>query len=214
LNRSFPEWKAAHEGIVGKRDMSRVQIVEVMHRQETRGILLIFPSSVTVATAWLVEAVRKQDFRFDSSFEGGGCRRMLAHAHQRRKMNHLLEVASLVTAATDGREPDAAVAALLYDAVEDQGISTEQIADQFGSRVAAIVTEVTEDKSLPKAERKRPQVETARKKSREAKLFKLADKTSNLRGITNTPQLSGHCSGGWNTFNGQPTWSKNFVARH
>jgi (p)ppGpp synthase/HD superfamily hydrolase len=114
------------------------------------------------------------------------------HAHQRRKgasqepyMNHLLEVASLVTAATDGREPDATVAALLHDAVEDQGISTEQIADQFGSRVAGIVMELTDDKSLPEAERKRPQVETARKKSREAKLIKLADRRATLMRLRN-----------------------------
>jgi hypothetical protein len=47
--------------------------------------------------------------------------------------------------------------------------------------------EVTDDKSLPKAERKRRQVESAGKKSREARLIKLADKTSNLRAITNSP---------------------------
>ena len=36
--------------------------------------------------------------------------------------------------------------------------------------------EVTDDKTLPKDERKRKQIETALKKSREAKLIKLADK--------------------------------------
>jgi hypothetical protein len=43
--------------------------------------------------------------------------------------------------------------------------------------VADIVVEVTDDKSLPKAERKRLQVETAPAKSRRAKLVKIADKT-------------------------------------
>lgn len=116
------------------------------------------------------------------------------HVHQRRKgaaqepyINHLLEVANLVTAATEGSEPDLTIAALLHDAVEDQGISAEHLADQFGHKVASIVKEVTDDKSLPKAERKRLQVETAGKKSREAKLIKLADKTSNLRAIANSP---------------------------
>jgi (p)ppGpp synthase/HD superfamily hydrolase len=47
--------------------------------------------------------------------------------------------------------------------------------------------EVTDDKSLPKAERKRKQVESAPKKSREAKLIKLADKTSNLRAVAHSP---------------------------
>src|ERR1700675_923992 len=47
--------------------------------------------------------------------------------------------------------------------------------------------EVTDDKSLPKAERKRKQVESAPKKSREAKIIKLADKISNLRAVANSP---------------------------
>jgi (p)ppGpp synthase/HD superfamily hydrolase len=116
------------------------------------------------------------------------------HVHQRRKgqaaepyVNHLIEVANLVTAATEGREPDAVIAALLHDAVEDQGVAIDLIASEYGQKVAGIVTEVTDDKSLPKAERKRLQIESAGHKSREAKLIKLADKTSNLRAIANSP---------------------------
>ena len=116
------------------------------------------------------------------------------HTHQRRKgvagepyVNHLLEVASLVTQATEGREPDVVIAALLHDAVEDQNVTIDHITSEFGQKVAGIVKEVTDDKSLPKAERKRLQVESARHKSREAKLIKLADKTSNLRTIANSP---------------------------
>ena len=44
--------------------------------------------------------------------------------------------------------------------------------------------EVTDDKSLPKAERKRCKVESPGHKSCEAKLVKLADKTSKLRAIS------------------------------
>jgi (p)ppGpp synthase/HD superfamily hydrolase len=116
------------------------------------------------------------------------------HVHQRRKgqaaepyINHLLEVALLVTTATEGREPDVVIAALLHDSVEDQGIAIESIASAYGRKVADIVTEVTDDKSLPKAERKRLQVKTAAHKSREARLIKLADKTSNVRAIANSP---------------------------
>jgi (p)ppGpp synthase/HD superfamily hydrolase len=116
------------------------------------------------------------------------------HVHQRRKgsaqepyINHLLEVASLVTQATDGTEPDTVIAALLHDAIEDQGVSAEAIAGEFGEHVADLVMEVTDDKKLPKAERKRLQVENASKKSREAKLIKLADKTSNVRAVANSP---------------------------
>jgi (p)ppGpp synthase/HD superfamily hydrolase len=60
------------------------------------------------------------------------------HTHQRRKgkaqepyVNHLLEVASLVTEATNGTEPNVTIAALLHDAIEDQNISADIIASQF-----------------------------------------------------------------------------------
>ena len=57
----------------------------------------------------------------------------------------------------------------------------------FGPRVASIVSEVTDDKSLPKAERKRRQVTNAPTKSYEAKLVKLADKICNLRDLRDCP---------------------------
>src|SRR5712671_2073910 len=66
-------------------------------------------------------------------------------------------------------------------------LPVEMIAQEFGKRVADIVMVVTDDKTLPKDERKRKQIETAPKKSREAKIIKLADKTSNLRTIAASP---------------------------
>jgi (p)ppGpp synthase/HD superfamily hydrolase len=66
-----------------------------------------------------------------------------------------------------------------------QGVTRETIASDFGQRVAHIVMEVTDEKSLPKSERK--QIESAPNKSREAKLIKLADKTSNLRAVAQSP---------------------------
>jgi (p)ppGpp synthase/HD superfamily hydrolase len=116
------------------------------------------------------------------------------HVHQRRKgsaqepyINHLLEVASLVAEATHGKDPDLVVAALLHDAIEDQEVPPDLIAREFGSKVARIVAEVTDDKTVEKGERKRRQVETAQKKSDSAKMLKLADKTSNLRAIAFSP---------------------------
>jgi (p)ppGpp synthase/HD superfamily hydrolase len=116
------------------------------------------------------------------------------HVNQRRKglaqepyINHILEVASLVTQATGGTDPDVVIAALLHDAIEDVGATSDTIASQFGQHVADIVMEVTDNKKLLKADRKRLQVENAPKKSREAKLVKLADKTSNLRAVANSP---------------------------
>ena len=96
-------------------------------------------------------------------------------------------MASLVAEATGGTEPNLVIAALLHDAVEDQGVTSKAIASEFGEYVANIVMEVTDDKTLRKEERKRRQIEAAPKKSREAKLIKLADKTSNLRTITSSP---------------------------
>src|ERR1700692_737303 len=99
------------------------------------------------------------------------------HVNQRRKgiaqepyINHLLEVASLVTEATSVADPNLVIAALLHDAVEDQGVAPEVIASEFGQNVADIVMEVSDDKALPKEDRKRKQVENAGKKSHKAKL--------------------------------------------
>jgi len=116
------------------------------------------------------------------------------HSTQRRKgregepyINHLLEVAALVSRATQGEDADAVAAALLHDAVEDQRISRQTIAEAFGADVAGLVMEVTDDKSLPKEVRTRLQVEQAPKKSRRAKILKLADKISNVTAIGRDP---------------------------
>jgi GTP diphosphokinase / guanosine-3',5'-bis(diphosphate) 3'-diphosphatase len=116
------------------------------------------------------------------------------HVHHRRKgpaeepyINHLLEVAMLVAEATGGSDTNLVIAALLHDAIEDSEVPRELIAETFGDDVASIVVEVTDDKSLPKADRKRKQIETARAKSSRAKVLKLADKTSNLRAIAASP---------------------------
>ena len=116
------------------------------------------------------------------------------HVHHRRKgpaeepyINHLLEVAMLVAEATGGTDINLVVAALLHDAIEDSEVPRELIAETFGDDTASIVVEVTDDKGLPKAERKLKQVETAAVKSPRAKVLKLADKTSNLRAIAASP---------------------------
>jgi (p)ppGpp synthase/HD superfamily hydrolase len=48
-------------------------------------------------------------------------------------LNHLIEVASLVAEFTDGR-PEVVIAALLDDAVEDQGVTNAEIAQPNGKR--------------------------------------------------------------------------------
>jgi hypothetical protein len=60
----------------------------------------------------------------------------------------------------------------------------KHLVEAFGAEIADIVGEVTDDKSLPKAERKRAQIEHARHLSQRAKLVKLADKICNLRDMS------------------------------
>jgi (p)ppGpp synthase/HD superfamily hydrolase len=65
-----------------------------------------------------------------------------------------LEVANLVANVGVVNDPEIITAALLHDTVEDTGVSFEEIAEKFGETVAGYVRELTDDKSLSKAERK------------------------------------------------------------
>lgn len=98
-------------------------------------------------------------------------------------LNHLAEVASLLASSLD--EPDAFLVAAgwLHDTIEKAGATREQIEADFGRFVVDIVVEVTDDQSLPEAQRRRLQVVDTPHKSPEARLLKLADKTSNLRAL-------------------------------
>ena len=116
------------------------------------------------------------------------------HRKQRRKdkgaspyINHPIGLAALL--ANDGGVSDARVlaAALLHDTIEDTVTTAAELEERFGSAIKDIVLEVTDDKSLPKAERKQLQVAHAPHISREAKLVKLADKICNLRDILASP---------------------------
>jgi guanosine-3',5'-bis(diphosphate) 3'-pyrophosphohydrolase len=102
------------------------------------------------------------------------------HVHQRRKgaaeepyVNHLLEVATLVAEATDGKDPNLVIAALLHDSIEDQEVPRKIIAETFGEGVAALVEEVTDDKTLDKQERKRLQAEHSHENRIEQKFLNL-----------------------------------------
>ena len=116
------------------------------------------------------------------------------HRDQRRKgstrppyINHPIDVAEILWHIGGVRDIDTLVAALLHDTVEDTGTSPDEIRLEFGEAVRSMVMEVTDDKSLPKAERKRLQVVNAPHKSPGAKQIKLADKISNVFEIGNDP---------------------------
>lgn len=114
----------------------------------------------------------------------------IKHKDQRRKdenetpyINHPIGVANILVQEGNIHDPVVIIAALLHDTVEDTDTTFEEIETQFGTEVCNIVKEVTDDKSLPKAERKRLQIENAPKCSHKAKLIKLADKLYNLRDL-------------------------------
>ncbi|XP_061742948.1 guanosine-3',5'-bis(diphosphate) 3'-pyrophosphohydrolase MESH1 isoform X1 [Nerophis ophidion] len=112
------------------------------------------------------------------------------HRKQRRKdeegtpyINHPIGVARILSHEGGVTDIETLQAALLHDTLEDTDTKNEELETKFGAIVARIVREVTDDKSLPKQERKRLQVEHAPHCSHQAKLVKLADKLYNLRDL-------------------------------
>lgn len=116
------------------------------------------------------------------------------HRDQRRKdaaaspyINHPIALANVL--ANEGGIDDerVLVAAILHDTIEDTETTQQELLREFGQEIASIVMEVTDDKALPKAERKQLQIEHAASISRRAKLVKLADKICNLRDVAGSP---------------------------
>jgi len=116
------------------------------------------------------------------------------HSYQKRKgndaapyINHPLEVANLLANVGKVADYDILIAAILHDTIEDTETTNEEIIELFGKAVCEYVLEVTDDKSLPKAERKQLQIEHAPHLSHGAKLIKLGDKISNITDVMNNP---------------------------
>lgn len=116
------------------------------------------------------------------------------HRDQRRKgvdaapyINHLIEVAELLARVGHVTDPVVLQAAILHDSLEDTKTTPEELEAAFGAEVRHVVEEVTDDKRLSSAERKHLQVAHAPHLSARAKLIKLADKTSNVRELTEMP---------------------------
>lgn len=119
-----------------------------------------------------------------------------AHKHrdQRRKdaaaspyINHPIALANVLANEAGIDDERVLIAAILHDTIEDTETTEQELLREFGHEIASIVMEVTDDKALPKAERKQLQIEHAASISRRAKLVKLADKVCNLRDIAETP---------------------------
>lgn len=121
-----------------------------------------------------------------------------AHKHRKLKrkgadavpyINHPIAVANVLANEVGITDTTTLAAALLHDTIEDTETTAQEIEAAFGQQVAAVVVEVTDNKSLPKHERKRLQIEHSGTISDRTKLVKLADKICNLRDIRRSPPI-------------------------
>lgn len=136
------------------------------------------------------------------------------HSTQRRKdadaspyINHPIAVATLLAVEAGVTDLTTLQAAILHDTIEDTQTTFEDLVAGFGEDVAGVVMEVTDDKSLPKEERKLLQIAHAPQKSPQAAMIKLADATCNLRDMVASPPES------WSTDRKQGyfDWAKQVV---
>lgn len=104
-------------------------------------------------------------------------------------INHPIAVARQLAVAGGVTDAEVLCAAVLHDTVEDTQTTPEEIEERFGPRIAVLVAEVTDDKVLKSAERKLTQEREAPLKSPLARLIRIADKTCNVRDITDTPPV-------------------------
>ncbi|MEF9940084.1 MAG: HD domain-containing protein [Clostridium sp.] len=111
-------------------------------------------------------------------------------------ITHPLEAAIIVTMMTGDEELIAA--ALLHDSIEDAGVTYAEIKQRFGTRVADLVQEESEDKSKSWIERKSATIEHLQYAGRDAKILALADKLSNIRSTARDYLLMGEDV--WNRF--------------
>jgi guanosine-3',5'-bis(diphosphate) 3'-pyrophosphohydrolase len=112
------------------------------------------------------------------------------HRNQKRKnaeqtpyINHPIGLVRILTEA-GVFDVNVLIGAILHDTVEDTDTTLEEIEKKFGPYTRELVASVSDDKSLPKAERKRLQVEHARQSSLHTRLIKMADKIHNLTDLT------------------------------
>ena len=131
------------------------------------------------------------------------------HRHQSRKgtqipyVAHLLAVASI--ALEHGASEDEAIAAVLHDAVEDQGgpPTLARIRREFGDGVADIVEGCTDTDVVPKPPwraRKEEYIAKIAYKSKATRLVSAADKLHNARAILADYRTQGEAL--WSRFNG------------
>ena len=120
----------------------------------------------------------------------------LKHKDQRRKdhnaspyINHPIAVALIIAEVGRVDDPDVLAGALLHDTIEDTDTTPDELEREFGTRIRALVEEVTDDTRLPSKKRKRLQVEHAAALSADAVLIKLGDKIANVKDMIKAPPV-------------------------
>jgi (p)ppGpp synthase/HD superfamily hydrolase len=116
---------------------------------------------------------------------------------------HLLAVTAIVL--ENGGDEEMAIAALLHDAVEDQGgrKTLDEIRRRYGDRVAKLVEGCTDSITYPKPPwqaRKQAYLEHLRQAPADVRLISLADKLHNARSILFDLRQDGDAI--WERFNG------------
>ena len=136
------------------------------------------------------------------------------HRMQRRKdheaspyINHPIALMSVLCVEASVHDAPILAAAALHDTIEDTETTLAELEAEFGSQIASIVAEMTDNKDLPSSERKRLQIERASHKSREATFVKLADKICNLRDMASSPPATWDLARRWEYFD----WAKAVV---
>lgn len=118
-------------------------------------------------------------------------------------ISHLISVAGI--ALDYGADEDEAIAALLHDAIEDQGgdRTRQEIGRRFGPEVVKIVNGCTDAEVQPKPpwrERKEAYIEHLKHAPRSVRLVSAADKVHNARSILKDYRETGEAL--WGRFNG------------
>ena len=133
------------------------------------------------------------------------------HNDQRRKdakqspyIKHPIGVAKILAVEGNVQDVEVLMVALLHDTLEDTETKFEELVIWFGTDIAQRVLEVTDDKKLSKVERKKHQIDRARRgMNPKAALVKMADKLHNMRSLKKEVPI------GWSVerAQGYVTWS-------
>lgn len=115
------------------------------------------------------------------------------HKQQVRKgtkspyINHPIELVYLITNVGCVYDSNTLSIAVLHDTIEDTNTTFEELVQEFSFEIAQGVLDCSDDKSLPKSIRKKYQIEHSMDKSKNVQIVKIADKISNIKGISQNP---------------------------